>query len=144
MRKCPLVNTLLPLSRAAVLAVTTLAVAACGISEPSSNRTDTFTGTVPLGGIGPLHSFSVGREGGEVDIKLTDISPDSAASLGIRYGQFASGSTTECLAIAQTPVANKDKSALAGRISKGTFCVVVFDSGFLTRAENYTLAVSHP
>jgi hypothetical protein len=139
------VTPLLHLSRAAVaVAVTTLALTACGISEPSSNRTDTFSGTVPVLGIGPVHSFSVSRDGGELDIKLTEISPDSAATLGIRYGQFASGSTTDCLAIAQTPLANRDKSALAGRISKGTFCVVVFDSGSLVRAQTYTVAVSHP
>lgn len=115
---------------------------ACGLSDPSNNKSDTFSGTVPLGGTGPLHTFTVSKNGGEFNIKITSLSPDSGTTLGMRYGQFTS--STDCIAINQTGIAALNKTAFSGPISKGDFCAVVFDNGLITRAETYTITVSHP
>lgn len=129
-------------SALAIAGLSAALFSACGISSPSSNKTDTFSGTVAVAGIGPVHNFTVTQSGGEVSIKITSLSPDTGATLGVRYGPYTS--STECLANAQTGVAGLNKTALSGLIAKGNFCLLVFDSGLITRAETYTITVSHP
>ncbi len=128
---------------AATLAASSLALG-CGISEPSNNAVDTFTGTVELGGF-VYQAFTVGRDGGEVSIKITSIVPDSGATLGMLYGQIGVGSATNCNPIVQT-LATQGVTAIANRIAKGDYCLVIYDAGsnYIVRAETYTVDVSHP
>ena len=121
-------------------AMAALLAAGCKLADPSNANTDTFTGTIQLGG-SELKAFSVGSNGGEVTITLTQTSPDTGATLGLLYGQLASGSTTECLPVRSTA---NGRIALTNTILQGTYCLVVFDSGFLSRAESYTVTASHP
>jgi hypothetical protein len=125
------------------LAGAALLAAGCGISEPSSDVTDTFSGSVAVGGYS-IHSFTIGKNGGEINIKITELSPDSGTSLGLEYGQFPSGSTTECLTIRRQPLAGKGTTAITDRGFKGTYCLGVFDSGFILRPQTYTVTITHP
>src|ERR1700676_4564818 len=86
---------------AACCAVAALLAAGCKLADPSNAPTDTFTGTIEIGG-SEAHTFTVGSNGGEVTITLTQTSPDTGAALGVLYGQFASGSTTDCIPIRET------------------------------------------
>ena len=130
-------------SLAAALAASSLLLG-CGISEPSNNVVDPFTGTVALGGFA-YQEFTVGKDGGEVNIKLTSITPDSGATLGMLYGQIGVGAANNCNPIVQT-LATQGRTAISNRIAKGTFCLVMYDPGgnLMTRAQTYTAEVSHP
>ena len=123
-----------PLVVAALAAASLLAVG-CGISAPSANVIDRFSSTVELNGFA-YQEFAVGKEGGEVTITVTSISPDSGATLGLLYGQFAASSTTNCQAIQQA-LATQGRAAITNRIAKGGYCLVLYDpgGGLLTRAE---------
>lgn len=127
---------------AALLALCVLPLGACGgISSPSNNVTDQFSGTLQLGGTNS-HVFSV-QKPGEFDIRLTALAPTANAIVGVAFGQVIN-SACEILPGYQNNFAQLNRTALAGPISKGTYCVVVFDSGLLTQVVTYTLAVSRP
>src|SRR5262245_45204320 len=61
-----------------------LSLPACGISSPSNNKEETFSGTLTVGGANP-HNFSSGNTG-EFSVKVTALSPDSAVLVGIAFG----------------------------------------------------------
>ena len=124
-------------------AVLSLLAAGCGISAPSSNVVDVFMGTLEVNGF-VIHTFGVGKDGGEVNIKITSISPDSGATVGMLYGQFTGG-TNNCNPITQA-VATQGRTAITNRIAKGDYCLAIFDpgGGLIVRAETYTVEVSHP
>ena len=127
---------------AALLALCVLPLGACGgISSPSSNTTEQFSGTLQLGGT-ISHVFSV-QKPGEFEMRFTALAPTANAVVGVAFGQVLS-SACEILPGYQNNFAQLNRSALAGPISKGTYCAVVFDSGLLTQAVTYTLAVSRP
>jgi hypothetical protein len=132
------------LGRSGIVAVFVLAgvlAGACSVSNPSSNVTDTFSGTVTPGGTKDVYLFTVSKSGGEYSIKLTALAPDSGATLGVSYGSL---SGSDCLTIQQTGLAALNKTALSGTINKGNYCLAVFDNGLNQRAESYTITVSHP
>jgi len=127
---------------AALFALCVLPLGACGgISSPSSNTTDQFSGTLQLGGTNS-HTFSV-QKTGEFEIRLTALAPAANTIVGVAFGQVFN-SACEILPGYQNNFAQLNRSALAGPISKGTYCVIVFDSGLLTQVVTYTLAVSRP
>jgi len=88
------------------------------------------------------HPFSSGGSG-EFNVKLTSVSPDANAILTVGLGQPSGGScfSTGYSALAR---ANNPPTALSGPISKTSYCLLVYDSGYLTQPENYTVTVSHP
>jgi hypothetical protein len=129
---------------AAAVAAAAFMAASCGISDPSNDRTNTFMGRIELGG-SMVHAFSVSKNGGEINVKFTQILPDSGAALAVAYGTFASGSTTQCSYIRQgVGTQGRTVPELTNTIAKGDYCLVVFDSQLNTRAESYTVTVSHP
>lgn len=127
---------------ASLFAVGFLALGACGgIVTPSSNTTDQFSGTLQLGGSNS-HTFSV-QKSGEFDIRLTALAPASTTFVGVAFGQVFN-TACQILPGYQYDFAQLNRTALAGPISKGTYCAVVYDSGRLTQVVTYTLAVSRP
>jgi hypothetical protein len=120
----------------------------CGISSPSDNRVETFSGSVQPLNFGVSHPFSVTNVGSrEIKITLTSLVPGNAF-LGILYGQPAGNG---CGAF-QTAVVDTTagRNSLTGFIQiAGQYCVQVFDPvntvGIpLPVTQNYTLQVSHP
>ena len=118
---------------------------ACGITNPSSNSTDTFSGVVSPGtqpgDARNLFTFIVNNNGGEYSATITALSPDTGATVGIARGQMISNG---CGILEQTGLAGLNRTALSAPITKGTFCIEVFDNGLVARPETYTLSVSHP
>jgi len=114
--------------------------AACGgVSEPSKNVTETFSGTLNVGASN-LWNFSSSKNG-EVDVRITDLNPSTNVVLGVGLGQPATGG---CAVATANGFSSLNRSAVAGPVNKGAYCVLVYDSGALTTPTAYTITVSHP
>jgi hypothetical protein len=120
-----------------------VALAGCGVSSPSTNRTDTFS-NVSLG-VGGYNSHGFTSNGaGEFDVNVTSVSPDATAVLGLLFGQLSGSTCIQINGYQALARANNPINPLSGSIQKGNFCIAVYDAGFLTRAQTYTVTVSHP
>ena len=106
-----------------------------------ARTTDTFTGTVAVGG-DDFHSFAVAATG-PIDVTLTAATPLSTIVMMISIGMPADG---KCVALAgassQTPAGSAPQ--LSGIASPGTLCVDVRDSGNASAPVGYTVTVTHP
>jgi hypothetical protein len=115
-----------------------LAASACGgIANPSSNQTETFTGIVQPGGAAGRHPFTVSKSG-EITVTVTNMNPTWNGYLSVAWlGGGCSGF------IQENDFTLVGRSAIAGPVTPGSYCIAVFDSGFLL-PEAYTITVSHP
>jgi hypothetical protein len=78
--------------------------------------------------------------GGEYSVKLTALSPTPTAVIGMVWAQGAN-----CELTIQSNFASLNQQALGGPIyQKGAYCILVYDPGTLTVAQNFTIQVSHP
>lgn len=127
----------------AILCFAALAAAsACGgIDSPSSNQVETLTGTVAVGDA-ISHPFSVGKTG-ELFATITQLSPDTNVLIGMSVGQATSSGCAPLIGFINN-TAHLNAQALGGVIQKGSYCLQVFDAGFLTQPANYTVRLSHP
>ncbi len=135
--------------RYAAVLVALLAAAACNkAATPSApttptvtRTTDTFTGTVAVGG-DDSHSFSIATSG-NVDVTLTTTAPSATIVMGLSIGMLRYG---RCVPVAggstQTPAGSAVQ--LSGVASPGTLCVDVRDVGGETAPVTYTVTVTHP
>lgn len=132
------------------LAATALLVltAGCGSSSTTAattttvtRTTDTFTGTVAVGG-SDFHSFPV-TVTGQIDVTLTAATPPSTIVMGINIGIPADGKCP-ALAGATTKASAGASVQLSGLASPGTLCVAVRDLGTQTAPVSYTVTVTHP
>jgi hypothetical protein len=119
--------------------VAALAAAACGVSDPSTNTIETFTGSVAVGNQGPNHEFRAERTG-EILLTVTSLTP-AVQAVGVAIGQPVSGI---CSVIYANPVGQLNQVAVNYPNSSGRFCAYVYDSGLMTETVNYTLRVSRP
>jgi hypothetical protein len=123
-----------------------LVAAACGgVTDPSKNQNETFSGTVdPVsgggGGLGTVHTFSV-KNTGEWTAVVTALTPSTNVAFGLVYGQNVSG---QCSIITTNPLSHISIAGLGGPITAGSYCIAVYDAGNFTVTEAYTLSVSHP
>jgi hypothetical protein len=125
----------------ACLAAGVLATISCGgITSPSQNQTETFSGTVAPGGKGPLHTFNI-NSNGEYTVKVTSMTP----TFNTFFGTYI-GTGDGCgLQVGINTLSVVGSQSLGGAVfQKGQYCVFVFDIGNMTVSENYTLTVSHP
>jgi hypothetical protein len=134
----------MPIRRTVVVALGLAAVlsAGCkGITTPSSNQTEPFSGTLQPKGQNN-HGFNVSRTG-EVTVKLTAWAPNTQIFAGLAL-TFASndGSCTATRQVNNFALLNQQ--AMLDQLVSGKYCVVVFDPGTLTAAQTYTVTVSHP
>ena len=108
---------------------------------PSPSRTtDTFNGTVPVGG-SAYHTFSV-AQAGEVDLTLTAAAP-STIVMDVGIGTVAD-SACVVMAGASGPAQPGASPQLTGMVSPGTLCAAISDAGNQSAAVTYTLTVTHP
>ena len=123
----------------ALLVAVTLAAAACGgVTDPSKNKTETFTGTLTIGG-SQSTTFNASNSG-EYSITLTSLTPSSNVFVGLIFGQNTSGG---CVPVQQNNFATIGVP-LTGAIIPGRTASIVFDVGALTQSENFSVSVSHP
>jgi hypothetical protein len=121
-------------------------VSACGgVVDPSNNQTETFTGTIQpgVGNNGGAHPVNITKSG-EISITVTSLTPTlpSGTFFAVGFFQSISGQCTATIQVNQFAIVGS--AAISGPISPGSYCVAVFDDGFFTVAEDYTVKVSHP
>ncbi len=114
--------------------------AATTTTSTTTRTTDTFTGSVPVGGH-DFHSFTV-TASGQIDVTLTTATPASAV-MGISIG---TPGDTVCPAVAGGSVraAAGSTAQLSGMASPGTLCVDVKDVGGQASTVSYSVSVLHP
>ena len=130
---------------AALSAAALLTVSCGGVLDPSKNKTDTFSGTIPVQGTAPGHYFEAGSTG-EYSIKITSLSPNT----GLFFGTILAQAAGENNCVGNLPILQQNSfgtvntQVLGGAIISGRYCVFLFDIGAFTVAQNYTMTVSHP
>jgi hypothetical protein len=131
-----------------VATVLALAAAACSkdtatpaTSASAPRTTDTFTGTLQIGG-SAFHSFPV-SQAGLVDTTLTAAGPPSTIVMGLSMGVTAD---SKCVPFAGASASGQAGTTpqLSGTISPATLCVEVRDVGNQTAPVTYTVTVTHP
>ena len=128
-------------SRLAGTAVLAAFVAACGGVGPDANNTNTsFSERLEVGGQDTFQ-FTV-QKNGEFSVQLTALS-NANAVLGIYVGQMGSGICNPIVGYV-TPIAVLNRDALSSSITKGAYCLQVYDSGSLAGTVDYTVRVNHP
>jgi hypothetical protein len=127
---------------ALVLAVAGAITACGGIISPSQNTVDTFSGTIPPGG---SHPFTASKTG-EIQVKLTALSPVSSTSVGMIWAQAAGdGSCSGSVGgILFQTIAQLNVQAISTQIISGRYCLILYDYLGFTTTESYTVTVSHP
>jgi hypothetical protein len=127
------------------VAVAGLLMFACGgITDPSKNVTETFSGTIQPGGTGGYKPFNVSSTG-EYTVKVTALGPNSSAIIGIdTYQDSSNGNCSGLQTYQRNTFATLNVQALSGQIFSGHYCVLAYDVGALSAAATYTLTVSHP
>ena len=124
----------------ALLVAVTLAAAACGgVTDPSKNKTETFTGTLTIGG-SQLYSFNESNSG-EYTVTLSSLTPSANVFIGLLIGQNTSSG---CVTIQQNNLSTVGFQSLGGAIIPGSYCVIIFDVGTLTQSVNFSVSISHP
>jgi hypothetical protein len=133
---------------AAAFALTTALIAGCGgIVDPSQNTTDTFTGTIPVGGQSVAQGFSASKTG-EISVKVTQLTPSSSNTfVGVLWtGRDSNGACAGQLGgvFGQNGFAQIGLPAISTQIQQGGYCILLYDVGTFTTTETYTMTVSHP
>jgi len=133
---------------ALALAVAGVLTMSCGgFIDPSTNKVDTFSGTVAQGSMSAGFAFTVSKTG-EFTVKITALAPSSSAVMGVLYS-LAQGDGS-CSSNPQpygypNNFALLNAPALSGQIFSGRYCVYVFDpTGALAATTTFTVTVSHP
>jgi len=113
-----------------------------GVTDPSQNVTETFTGTVPVRG-SMFSPFSSSRVG-EFSVTLISLSPPASVFVAVSFGVVLGG--TICSPTQQpNTLSTAGHTVLNGQIATpGTYCIRVDDEGFFTVPETYTIQVAHP
>jgi len=109
-------------------------------SPSGGTTTDTFSGTVAVGGT-DSHNFTVSAFG-EVDVTLTSAGPPSTIVMGLGVG-IVSGAA--CVLVSTVTTQAGANPQLTGTANPGQLCVSVFDSGGgQTGPVTYSVTVKHP
>ncbi len=134
---------MLKMARLFAAAVVATSLASCsGISSPSTQTQDTFTGTVdPLGQ--SSSNFSVGKTS-ELSVTLVTLTPRPVLGfMGLAIGQPGAGGCSPFGAYVVAQAAVGQNYAL-GQMTKGNYCVLVIDgNGILTTPATYSVRVVH-
>ena len=124
-----------------------VACASCGKGNGSTTapstpttKTDTFTGTVQVGG-SAMNNFSV-NAAGQVIVTLTAAGPPASVTMGVGIG--SPGDVCGVLPGGSVTTPASSTAQLSGVLTPGTYCVTVFDVGNQTAAISYTVTVAHP
>ncbi len=137
-------------ARFSVVLVLALAIAGAltiscgGVTDPSMNVTQAFSGTIAAGGIDTPKTFTASSTG-EFTAKVTALSPSNNVVLAINlYQGGASGSTCGGPLVNQAQFAALNVLAMDSQIFKGDYCLLVGNVSSITSTVSYTLTISHP
>lgn len=124
---------------AVCLAAAALASGCNGVIDPSKNTVEDITGTLNVGS-STRKDFSISKNG-EFEMKITALSPNADALIGVAYGPIQNGA---CGTFQSNPIGQLNRVVLSGVMNSGQYCVTVFDVGTISQPENYTIRFSHP
>jgi hypothetical protein len=110
-------------------------------SPTTAVTTESFSGTVPVGG-SDTHPFTVALSGGQVNAILTAAGPPSTIYMGLGIGTY-SGGTCTLLSGGSVVTQAASTAQLAGTVNAGSYCVQVYDAGNQTVAVSYAVTVNH-
>jgi hypothetical protein len=130
---------------AAALAVC-CSIAACGgVTDPSQNAVETFSGTLNHGDPIKFFPFTTSKTG-EVSAKFTALAPVSQAIVGVLVAQAAGGGSCagDLGLVNRNDFAQLNVSVFLGQLPARQYCLGVYETQALTQAETYTVTVSHP
>ena len=114
-----------------------------GVTTPTVPLTSqTFTGTVAVGGSSSNTTFVVAQNG-EVDITISALGPPSNIIMGLAIG-IPSVTDSSCAAPNGTLQVQASTTPLVGSETAGTYCVRLYDIGYMTAPVSYTITVAHP
>ncbi len=129
----------------AALVAAVLPLISCGgVTDPSQNKTETFSGTitpVSLGGTGfDSKPFNIGN-GGEYTVTVNSMTPTFNSYFEVVLSLGCGGAVVQ-----QNALAIVGGQALSGPVYQtGAYCVTIVDAyNAMTVATNYTVTVSHP
>lgn len=129
---------------AACALVAAFAIGCGGVTDPSKNVTETFSGTIQPGKSDSARAFNVTTTG-EFTVKVTALAPVSGLPIGVSLYQDPSSGACQNLGLyQQNAFASLNVQALSGQIFANHYCLIAYDSVGLTAATSYTLTVSHP
>jgi hypothetical protein len=140
----PEVQSVMRMSRALVVAAGVVAMlsGACGgINTPSSNQTETFSGTLQPKAANDQHKFNVSKTG-EFTAKLTAWGPNSQIFAGLAL-TLATGDGSCTVARQQNNFVLVNAQAMLDQLVPGKYCIIIFDPGTLTAPQTYTITISH-
>jgi hypothetical protein len=110
-------------------------------TPPLPPTSETFTGTVPVGG-SMSHAFTVSLNNGQLTADLTAAGPPPTIFMGLGVGTVTNGVCT--LINGGSAIIQAGPSAqLSGAVNAGAYCVAVFDAGNQTADVTYTVVVTH-
>ena len=102
-----------------------MGTACSGVTDPSKNVTETFSGSVQPNNFGPVHPFTI-TNSGELTVTV-DLDRAGQHVLGVEDGQLA-GSACGVLQQNAVSSANLGKVVITAQLTnKGTYCVQAFD-----------------
>jgi hypothetical protein len=117
-----------------------LGIGCNGITDPSQNTVETFSGSVPPGQ-GSVNHFSASKTG-EIQIKIATLTPASVPAVYVQWLGNGDGSCNG--GVFQAGIGSVATTAISGQITSGSYCVAVSDYVGQTVTANYTVTVSHP
>jgi len=115
-----------------------------GVTTPTVPLTSqTFSGTVDVGGSSSNINFVVATSG-EVDITVSALGPPTGIIMGLAIGN-PSVVDSSCVAPANAgQQVQAWTSPPAGSLPAGTYCVKLYDAGYMSAQISYTITVAHP
>jgi hypothetical protein len=129
-----------------IVVLTAAVAAACGggVTDPSQNTTETFTGTLASGNF-DAKPFNVSKQG-EYSVTLLTVTPNPP--LAARFVVFLGQPTSAGCALVGTQLnqfAQVGSIALSSSIVPGTYCVQINDTNkAIATSAIYTIQVQHP
>ena len=111
-------------------------------TPPLAPTSETFTGTVPVGG-NDVHAFIVNLSNGQVTADLTAAGPPATIAMGLGLGTISSGvcSLFQNGSIVTPP--GPTAQIGGNNFTTGTYCVAVFDVGNQLADVSYSVTVTH-
>ena len=129
-------------SAAFLLALASAFTFGCGgITDPSQNTVEPFSGTVQPGSA-RAHWFS--SNSGEIQVKVGTLTPASQPVIGVQWVQGANDRSCNGGLLQVNQFATANTTAISGQITSGPYCIIMYDSVGFTQPENYSITISHP
>ena len=111
-------------------------------TPPLAPTSETFTGTVPVGG-SDTHSFVVTLSNGQVTADLTAAGPPPTIAMGLGIGAISNGACTLFTSLSVITSAGPSAQTGGSNVPSGTYCVAIVDVGNQLADISYSVTVTH-